>query len=99
MRLKPHQIEVIRRAVADLAGDDAQVSLFGSRTNDNARGGDIDLLVEIPHPVEESAWLIARIAGRISHRLGGQKIDVVLSAPNLKRFPIHDEAKKQGVAL
>jgi len=40
MRLKQYQIEIIRRAVADLAGDDAQVSLFGSRTNDNARGGD-----------------------------------------------------------
>jgi len=99
MRLKPHQIEIIRRAVADLAGDDAQVSLFGSRTNDDARGGDIDLLVEVPHPVEEPAWLTARITGRISLRLGGQKIDVVLSAPNLERFPIHDEAKKQGIAL
>ncbi len=99
MRLTLQQIEIIRRAVTDLAGDDAQVSLFGSRTNDDARGGDIDLFVEVPYPVEESAWLIARITGRISLRLGGQKIDVVLSAPNLKRFPIHDEAKKQSVVL
>lgn len=99
MRLKPHQIEIIRRAVADLAGEDAQVSLFGSRTDDDAKGGDIDLFVEVPRPVEEPAWLIARITGRISLRLGGRKIDVVLSAPNLKRFPIHDVAKKQGVAL
>ncbi|VAW87998.1 hypothetical protein MNBD_GAMMA16-1941 [hydrothermal vent metagenome] len=99
MRLKQHQIEIIRWAVEDLAGDDAQVSLFGSRTNDHARGGDIDLLVEVPRPVEDPAWLIARITGRISLRLGGQKIDLVLSAPNLKRFPIHDEAKKQGIVL
>lgn len=99
MRLKPHQIEIIRRAVAELAGDDAQVSLFGSRADDNARGGDIDLLVEVPHPVEEPAWLSARISGRISLRLGGQKIDVVLSAPNLEHFPIHDVAKKEGIAL
>ncbi len=99
MRLKPHQIEIIRRAVAELAGDDAQVSLFGSQADDTARGGDIDLLVEVPKPVEEPAWLSARISGRISHRLGGRKIDVVLSAPNLEHFPIHDVAKKKGISL
>ncbi len=99
MRLKTYQVEIIRRVVAELAGDDAQVSLFGSRTDDNARGGDIDLLVEIPHPVDESAWLSARISGRISLRLGGRKVDVVLSAPNLAHLPIHDVAKKQGIAL
>ncbi len=99
MRLKQYQIEIIRRAVAELAGDAAQVSLFGSRTDDNARGGDIDLLVELPHPVDEPAWLSARVSGRISLRLGGRKVDVVLSAPNLACLPIHDEAKKQGIVL
>jgi len=99
MRLTAHQIDVIRRTITELAGEDARVWLFGSRTDDSARGGDIDLLVEVPHPVDEPAWLIARITGRISLKLGGQKIDVVLSAPNLKRFPIHDEARKQGIAL
>jgi predicted nucleotidyltransferase len=99
MRLKPYQIKIIRRVVTDLAGDDARVSLFGSQTNDNARGGDIDLLVEVPRPVEEPAWLSARISGRISHRLRGRKIDVVLSAPNLERFPIHEVAKKEAISL
>ena len=86
MRLEPYQIDIIRQAIADLAGDEAQVTLFGSRTDDNARGGDIDLLVEIPHPVDEPAWLSARISGRISLKLGGRKIDVVLSAPNLAQI-------------
>lgn len=99
MRLRQHQIEIIRQAVADLAGDDAQVSLFGSRTDDSAHGGDIDLLVELPRSVGESAWLRARISGRISLKLGGRKVDVVLSAPNLAHLPIHDVAKKQGIAL
>lgn len=99
MRLKPSQIEIIRCTVSELAGQDAQVTLFGSRTEDTARGGDIDLLVEIPYPVHDPAWLSARISGRISHRLGGQKIDIVLSAPNLKRFPVHEIARKEGIAL
>jgi predicted nucleotidyltransferase len=99
MRLKAHQIEIIRRAVQQLAGEDARVSLFGSRVDDNARGGDIDLLVEVSHPVENPAWLSASISGRISHRMGGQKVDIVLIAPNLQRFPIHDVASKEGIVL
>lgn len=99
MRVNQHQTEIIRRAVLELAGDKARVSLFGSRTDDNARGGDIDLLVEVPLPVEDSVWLSARISGRISLKLGGQKIDVVLIAPNLAHSPIHLEAKKQAIPL
>ncbi|MBL1259509.1 MAG: nucleotidyltransferase domain-containing protein [Thiotrichaceae bacterium] len=99
MRLKQHQIETICRAVTELAGAEARVSLFGSRVDDNARGGDIDLLVELPYSVDEPAWLSARISGRISHRLRGQKIDVIITAPNLECFPIHDVAKREGIVL
>jgi predicted nucleotidyltransferase len=99
MRLKPTQIRIIRQSVAELTGSEGLVTLFGSRTDDTARGGDIDLLIEIPRPVEEPAWLSARISGKISHQLGGQKVDVVLSAPNLECFPIHKIAKKQGIIL
>ncbi len=99
MRLNSQQIKIIRRAVAELAGTEARVSLFGSRINDDARGGDIDLLVEVPYSVDEPAWLSARISGRISHRLRGQKIDVIMTAPNLQQFPIHDVAKSQGITL
>jgi len=52
MRLNQRQQEIIRQAVRELAGKGAQVTLFGSRTDDQARGGDIDLLVELPHAVE-----------------------------------------------
>ncbi len=99
MRLSPRQINIIQNVVSELAGKDATVRLFGSRTDDNARGGDIDLLVEIPHAVENSAWLSANVSGRISYLLGGQKIDVILLAPNLERFPIHHMAQKEGVVL
>ncbi len=78
MRLSPHEIAIIRQAVSELAGEDARVRLFGSRLDDHARGGDIDLLVEVPYPVGAPAWLIARLAGRIRHRLGGRKIDLLI---------------------
>lgn len=99
MRLTSYQIEIIRKVVNELAGNDAQVSLFGSRIDDSARGGDIDLLVEVMHPVDNPAWLSAKISGRISTLLGGKKIDVVLMAPNIKRFDIHEVAQKEGVVL
>jgi len=63
MRLSQRQVNVIQQAVAELAGKDATVRLFGSCADDNARGGDIDLLVEIPHSVEGPAWLCARYRG------------------------------------
>lgn len=99
VRLSPEQLAMIPAIVADLAGPEASVRLFGSRLDDTARGGDVDLLVELPHPVEAPAPLAARIAGRISRAMEGRKVDVVLLAPNLMRLPIHDEALRTGVRL
>ncbi len=99
MRLTPAQIERIRSAVADLAGAQATVRLFGSRLDDSARGGDVDLLVEVVEPLAEPALLAARIAGRISRLLDGRKVDVVLAAPNLKELPLHHIARREGIVL
>ena len=46
MRLTDGQARTIVRCVRQQFGADAQVMLFGSRLNDAARGGDVDLLVE-----------------------------------------------------
>ena len=99
MRLTPQQIDTIRQIVSEQAGPEATVRLFGSRVDDNARGGDVDLLVELPHPAEDPAPLAARIAGRISRAMQGRKVDVVLAAPNLKSLPIHEIARREGVLL
>jgi predicted nucleotidyltransferase len=44
MRLTFEQIATIRAIVAEFAGSDASVRLFGSRLDDAARGGDVVLL-------------------------------------------------------
>jgi predicted nucleotidyltransferase len=51
MRLSTAQTRQITHAVHQLAGGTAEVYLFGSRLDDNARGGDIDLLIESAAPL------------------------------------------------
>lgn len=99
MRLSDTQIASIRQVVAEQAGVAATVRLFGSRLDDAAKGGDVDLLVEFPFPVAAPAPLVARIAGRISRALDSRKVDVVLAAPNLMSLPIHEVARREGCLL
>ena len=99
MRLSPDQIRTIAQAVTEFAGAQASVRLFGSRVDDSARGGDVDLLVETPEPVDRPAVLAASIAARIERAFGGRKVDVLLSAPNLQQLPIHQIARSTGRLL
>lgn len=99
MRLTDEQVQAIRDSVSAIAGPSAQVHVFGSRLQDDARGGDVDLLVTLPEPVEHPARLSAHLSARISRSMHGRQVDVVLSAPNLRRLPIHDIALKEGRLL
>lgn len=69
--------------------------VFGSRLDDTANGGDLDLMLELPEPVDNPA-LMAALVSRV---MFGRKVDVLLSAPNLMRLPIHDSAFKEGRLL
>ncbi len=44
MRLQSKEIQTIIQIAKDIYGETVQVYLFGSRLNDEKRGGDIDLL-------------------------------------------------------
>jgi predicted nucleotidyltransferase len=99
MRLTEQQIQAIRRIVAEIAGSSAKVRVFGSRLRDDATGGDLDLLVELPEPIEAPAELAANLSARISRSMYGRKVDVLLMAPNLRRLPIHDVASREGQAI
>ena len=99
MRLTDTHITVIREAVAGLAGGAARVWLFGSRVHDDARGGDVDLLVELDQSVAEPAQLAAQLAARVSRAMYGRKVDVLIKAPNLKLLPIHTIALSEGIRL
>jgi len=99
MRLTDQQIQIIRQVSCHIAGEQSRVRVFGSRLDDAAHGGDLDLMLELPQAVENPALLAARMSAQVSRALHGRKVDVVLSAPNLLRLPIHDLAFKEGVLL
>lgn len=99
MRLDAQSLDTIRRAVRELAGSDARVRLFGSRLDDTARGGDIDLLVEMTEPAPHPAQLASLLSARISRALQGRGVDVIIAAPNLSNLPLHEHARSSGVLL
>jgi predicted nucleotidyltransferase len=99
MRLTESQIEAIRQLTRQVVGQSAHVRVFGSRLDDAARGGDLDLMLEIPEPVGNPALIAARMSALVSRVMHGRKVDVLLSAPNLMRLPIHDIAYTEGQLL
>jgi len=99
MRLDARQRQIIRDEVERDFGPGAVVRLFGSRLDDGARGGDVDLLVESPAPVDAPSWCAAQLEARLMRRLDGRRIDVLLAAPNLREQPIHRVARSEGLPL
>lgn len=99
MRLSSHECRMIREAVAPRFGSGARVWLFGSRADDNARGGDIDLLVEAPEPLEGAFAATVGLETDLQMALDDQKIDIILLHPGIKEAPLHRIAKGTGVLL
>ena len=89
--------DVERQAILGAIGDRdsmADVYLFGSRTDDGAKGGDIDLLV-LSNKIDFMTRL--DILGDLHRQLGERKIDLVVE-PDLSR-PFTRVAMAEGVRL
>lgn len=99
MRLTEEQSKAIRELVRQVAGRQAHVRVFGSRLDDDAHGGDLDLMLVLPESLDNPALLSAQLSARVSRVMYGRKVDVLVSAPNLIRLPIHDIAFKEGKRL
>ncbi|MDD2741894.1 MAG: nucleotidyltransferase domain-containing protein [Rhodocyclaceae bacterium] len=99
MRLTTEQAKIIRRTTHQRFGQEARVWLFGSRTDDNARGGDIDLLIQTPKRLENAFRESIGIETDLQIALGDQKIDILLLQPGSQPTPIHQIAKNTGVEL
>ena len=99
MRLSNEYIDEIKSQAARQFGDGVDVYLFGSRVDDDKKGGDIDLLLELSRRPDDLAQKITRLNGALQLKLGLQKIDIVVHTPGQPRLPIHAQAKQHGVLL
>ena len=99
MRLTDNQIRLICQITQQIAGSNASIRVFGSRLDNTAGGGDLDLMLELSEPVENPSLLAAQLSAKISRTMYGRKVDVLISAPNLMHLPIHEIAFKEGVLL
>lgn len=79
MRLSESEQQVIKQSVS-VFDKQAKVVLFGSRTKDAARGGDIDLLI-ISDNIKQQH--LGQIRWKLWEKLGERKIDIVLSKRQL----------------
>lgn len=101
MRLHPQQIVVFKQVAAQVFGPGARVLLFGSRTEDDRRGGDIDLYVTgVTLGVEEQLEARLRFLVEVKRQVGEQRIDVVFApGPDQPPLPIHGVAERTGILL
>jgi predicted nucleotidyltransferase len=82
MRLLKKELEIIKTVITKY-DESAKIHLFGSRVNDNKRGGDIDLLV-FSDKLEYDSNL--RIKIELKELLGDQKIDLVVAKDKSNPF-------------
>ncbi len=95
MRLTEREVRAIREELARL-DPDAQVYLYGSRADDRARGGDIDLLV-----VSDKLGFrdVLRLRVGILDRIGWQQLDLVVRRSDQLAEPLAALAQETGVRL
>jgi len=75
MRLSPFQIEQIKTIVSSHAGSASRTYVYGSRLDDSARGGDVDLLIETGQPLPRLEQ--ARLKAALESALG-LPVDIIV---------------------
>lgn len=100
MRLTNFEIDSIKDVTKLVFGEDATVILFGSRLDNNKKGGDIDLLIRCNERISfaERYQLKLKFLIEIKKRIENQRIDVLIESVNLKTRII-DTVINEGIEL
>lgn len=99
MRLTNAQQRHILSAARRWFGPEAVVRLFGSRVDDAARGGDIDLFIELDRSLPDKIEKTVRFEAELVRGLGDRKIDVLVRDAATSEQPIHRLARETGIVL
>jgi len=95
MRLTTYETKIIKQTFLDIF-QYGQIYLFGSRVDDNLKGGDIDLYIQTNN---NSNILMKKMKflSQLKQMIGDQKIDVIISKD--KSRVIEQEAIINGIQL
>ncbi len=100
MRINNEERTAIKNVLHKYFGTQSRIILFGSRTDDQARGGDIDVLVDTDQATDVFTRKLLALS-ELQIALGDQKIDLLVNAPNMSTpIPlVFSEACATGVEL
>jgi len=99
MRLSEFETESIKRLASQHFGLDVRVYLFGSRTQNQLRGGDIDLFISNPNVSKLTSRTKINFITDLILQIGEQKIDVVLDNPEKRDSAFFKTIYQTGIQL
>ena len=79
MRLTKEQINTLKDAIYNISSE-SKIYLFGSRVDDNAKGGDLDILIESNYKF--TLRDIFNLKNHFWKKFGEQKLDIVILNPD-----------------
>lgn len=96
MRLSTEDKTIIKDTISNYIND-AKIYLFGSRTDDTKKGGDIDIYVETNHnlTIKDEIKILTKL------ELNGilRKVDLIVKTPFKAHQSIYETISKTKVAL
>lgn len=99
MRLSEHEIETINKLARFHFGKDVEVILFGSRTNDKKKGGDIDLFVTKKSKDKPAQLSKINFLVDLMMDIGEQKVDVVLDSEEIRKSGFYQTINQTGIKI
>ena len=99
MRLTEETKNIIIASVCRYFSQTEKIILFGSRTDNSKRGGDIDILVQTPVSSAVAFEAKVRTVAALQQKLGEQRIDLLTASGADDNRLIVQNAYRQGVVL
>jgi len=100
LRISSSDSKIIKEKTLEIFGSSASVFLFGSRTDDTKKGGDIDLFIETEE-VKDSVKKKITLMTELQFKLGERKIDIIMASKNdINDIPLIVKiARETGIRL
>lgn len=96
MRLSKNQVKIITQILKKIAGESTQAYLYGSRINDQAKGGDIDLFIKVKEKISRIEQ--ARIKMELEQALG-LPVDIIVQDEDSQCTPFQEIAYANSIKL